>query len=158
LVVCEFEPGSQLTTLGEEAFGYCKSLQAFRVPAGVTSVGDFCFGECKSLQSLVFEAPCRLRKLALQPHMEWPMQAIEIPDSVEELIVELGGSAGGRFSINCGRESALRELTYKCDAGRSFLRVSERTLKALRDMHEVEQPPVKRPMDDELEWLLECLR
>ena len=41
-----------MTSIGESAFNGCESLENIKIPAGVTSIGAFAFGGCESLKSI----------------------------------------------------------------------------------------------------------
>ena len=45
---------SQLTSIGSEAFFYCKSLKSIEIPASVTSIAEYAFQSCTSLTSVTF--------------------------------------------------------------------------------------------------------
>ncbi|MCM1532825.1 MAG: leucine-rich repeat protein, partial [Ruminococcus flavefaciens] len=50
----EFEPGSQLTTIGKYAFANCQNLTSVIIPASVTSIDDSAFANCSNLNTVVF--------------------------------------------------------------------------------------------------------
>ena len=43
---------NSVTSIGDEAFYWCKSLQSITIPNSVTSIGDYAFAQCDSLQSI----------------------------------------------------------------------------------------------------------
>ena len=47
--------GNSVTSIGNEAFYYCKSLTSVIIPDSVTSIGSFAFYNCSSLTSVTFE-------------------------------------------------------------------------------------------------------
>ena len=47
-----FGENSQLTSIGDWAFGDCSSLTSIEIPSGVTSIGDGAFSGCSSLTSI----------------------------------------------------------------------------------------------------------
>ena len=46
-------PLTNLTSLGNNAFYDCASLQSFSIPSGVTAIPTYCFGRCSSLTELI---------------------------------------------------------------------------------------------------------
>ena len=49
-----FAEGSQLTSIGSDAFYYCSSLKSIDIPAGVTSIGSSAFYGCNNLEEVTF--------------------------------------------------------------------------------------------------------
>ena len=49
-----FEDGTEITTIGDEAFSGCKALSEVVLPNRLTRIGNKAFYQCKSLQSLHF--------------------------------------------------------------------------------------------------------
>ncbi len=47
---------SSVTTIGDYAFRYCRSLTSVTIPEGVTSIGDRAFEDCSSLTSVTIPA------------------------------------------------------------------------------------------------------
>ena len=43
-----------VTSIGEDAFAYCRGLTSVTIPASVTSIGNVAFAECSSLESVVY--------------------------------------------------------------------------------------------------------
>ncbi|EDR26920.1 hypothetical protein, conserved [Entamoeba dispar SAW760] len=43
---------SEITTLGDECFKYCKSLTTINIPSSITKIGFNCFEECLSLTTI----------------------------------------------------------------------------------------------------------
>jgi hypothetical protein len=48
--------GMQITSIGDVAFAYCKSLTSVTIPLSVTSIGNSAFAECSSLTSIMVAA------------------------------------------------------------------------------------------------------
>ncbi len=44
--------GYDVTSIGVQAFYYCKSLESITIPGGVTSIGNYAFNSCHSLTSI----------------------------------------------------------------------------------------------------------
>lgn len=51
-----FREGSQLTSIGEEAFSYCSSLKSIELPASLETLGDSAFAFCTSLENIIIDA------------------------------------------------------------------------------------------------------
>ena len=47
-----FAEGSQLQTIGNNAFDYCKMLESIEIPESVTSIGSYAFDYCNNLKSV----------------------------------------------------------------------------------------------------------
>ena len=47
-----FEDGTRLRSIGNQAFRECNSLESFDVPSGVDSIASTCFYECASLKTI----------------------------------------------------------------------------------------------------------
>lgn len=63
--ITHFEIPTTVTSIGEEAFTGCDSLQSIVIPESVTSVGDRAFGWCISLEKVVF--PDSIEKIGINP-------------------------------------------------------------------------------------------
>ncbi len=50
--------GKKVTSIGEEAFSMCYSLERITLPKGVTSIGDGAFKHCTALSSITLPVPC----------------------------------------------------------------------------------------------------
>lgn len=70
-----------VTSIGDEAFECCTSLKSITIPDSITSIGDVAFGRCKSLESI--NIPDRVTSIG-----EWAfaycesLKSISISDSV----------------------------------------------------------------------------
>ncbi len=121
-----FEEGTQLETLGMQAFCYCYSLKDLTIPASVTSIGDRAFFQCNALETLTFEDGINLTKIGDQTFCScYELKEVTIPKSVktlsynafydcnslETLIFEEGSqleTIGYQTFCNC---TSLKELT-----------------------------------------------
>ena len=56
LATVTFANGSQLQSVGNNAFYYCTSLTSIIIPAGVTTIGEMAFYNCSSLTSVTIPA------------------------------------------------------------------------------------------------------
>jgi len=54
LTTVTFAPGSQLTSIGNEAFDSCINLASIEIPASVTSIGSYAFNSNTKLTSVTF--------------------------------------------------------------------------------------------------------
>ena len=77
-------PKGVVTSIGDEAFAWCKSLTSIVIPDGVTSIGDSAFEECKSLYSIrIPDSVTSIGDFAFS----WceSLESVEIPDSVTSI-------------------------------------------------------------------------
>lgn len=56
LTTVTFEPGSQLTSIGDNAFANCSNLTSIAIPNSVTTIGFGAFTECDGLKSFIIPA------------------------------------------------------------------------------------------------------
>jgi hypothetical protein len=89
----EFERGTSLREISEEAFCGCKQLNAFTVPASVETIGDRCFQHCAHLAIIAFEGCSRLKRIGERTFFECGLISITIPVSVQEI--------DGSAFVNC---------------------------------------------------------
>ena len=59
----EFEKGSVLTDIKENAFEGCRNLQSIEIPASVTDIGPNAFSDCPELKNVTFEENSQLKSL-----------------------------------------------------------------------------------------------
>jgi hypothetical protein len=99
-----FAANSVLSTIGDRAFSGCFSLASLCLPASLTRIAEKSFLDCDLLTMVGFEAPSRIRELLDLPPHAGP---IDVPDSVEELV--LSGDSDGRsgWHLIFGLESRL---------------------------------------------------
>ena len=77
-------PEGVVTSIGDKAFAWCKSLTSIVIPDGVTSIGDSAFEECKSLYSIrIPDSVTSIGDFAFS----WceSLESVEIPDSVTSI-------------------------------------------------------------------------
>ena len=63
LATVTFEAGSQLATIGNNAFQNCTSLASITIPTGVTSIGNNVFQNCTSLATVTFATGSQLQSI-----------------------------------------------------------------------------------------------
>ena len=75
---------NSVTSIGDEAFGWCKSLQSVTIPNSVKSIGDEAFSGCKSLQSVTI--PNSVTSIGDHAFSSCEsLQSVTIPNSVTKL-------------------------------------------------------------------------
>ena len=73
-----------VTSIGDEAFGGCKSLQSINIPGSVTSIGDDAFLFCTSLKSI--NIPGSVTSIGDRAFLFCKsLKSIKIPDSVTSI-------------------------------------------------------------------------
>ena len=76
--------GHNVTSIGYEAFYYCRSLTSIEIPSGVTSIGSYAFSGCSSLTSI--EIPSGVTSIGNGAFSNCSsMTSIEIPSSVTSI-------------------------------------------------------------------------
>ena len=76
-----FAAGSQLKTIGSGAF-VNTSLIGIIIPASVTDIGNYAFYKCKSLKSVTFEGGGQINRIGNGVFNETGITSITIPESV----------------------------------------------------------------------------
>jgi hypothetical protein len=147
-----FEPESRLVRVEANAFSFCQ-IPEFCIPATVEFIGMDCFQGCFKLVNLTFSTGSRLRELlGLPPQLP---NTVNIPDSVEQLVLPDSLLTSGGRVIEFGPGSKLARVTIKASGMPSmlnrmkvslgwrpggFLRLTPRCLKALRANLEFQEP------------------
>jgi hypothetical protein len=86
LETVEFEEGSQLVTIGEEAFSRCAKLQGINIPASVTSIGDSAFLGCNVITEITFGENSQLVSIGEYAFSNcWDITHIVIPSGVTSI-------------------------------------------------------------------------
>ncbi len=89
-----------VTSIGEDAFWFCKSLKSIQLPEGVTSIGDGTFENCTSLESI--QLPEGVKSIWRQAFYHCTqLKSIELPERVT--------SIGFRAFASC---TSLENITY----------------------------------------------
>jgi hypothetical protein len=97
LIQVRFEAGSQVKTVGSDAFGNCKSLQSICIPASVEMIEAGAFINCNQLKTITFESKSNLKEIELGAFAGCSLEQIVIPDSVEKISAAVFAASG---SIN----------------------------------------------------------
>ena len=82
LATVTFASGSKLETIGEEAFGSCKSLNSVTIPASVTTIGNVAFISCTGLKTVTFDSGSKLETIGNAAFDRTGLTSINIPASV----------------------------------------------------------------------------
>ena len=81
-----FPNDSQLTEIGDSAFGICKSLLSIDIPDSVTTIGDYAFCLCTNLESVLFTDQSCLQEIGENAFCRcYSLQSIIIPKSVTDI-------------------------------------------------------------------------
>jgi hypothetical protein len=92
LRIVEFEPNSNLRSIGQFAFSGCQSLESIWIPSSVEVLQEGCFQSCSNLETVTFGANSRLRVIEQGALGHCPsLVRVSIPASAE--IVEFDDAA-----------------------------------------------------------------
>jgi len=135
----EIELPSGLTSIGEEAFRDCSSLETISIPSSVVTIGDYAFDECVSLASAItipegitsigrrvfyhcgrltsVTLPDNLTSIGYQSFYRCSLSSITIPDSVTELGYQAFLACPfTRITIPANVSSIGNSAFYGCDS------------------------------------------
>lgn len=86
LTTVMFEEGSQLETIGEEAFRNCTSLESIVIPDSVISIDNYAFRGCTNLADITIEEGSRLETIGTGVFYTCTsLESIELPNSVTSI-------------------------------------------------------------------------
>jgi hypothetical protein len=86
-----FEPGAQLTNLGEYAFRGCSALKCIYLPPSVECISSWCFSQCTNFSHFGFESGSKLTSIHEEAFCHCSaLKSIIIPASLSTL-------SGGAF-------------------------------------------------------------
>ena len=95
-----YEEDSQLTSIGERAFGDCPKLTSIEIPQSVTSISRYAFYMCRNLTSVSFEVNCQLTSIGDKAfYYCGNLTNIVIPSTVTRIGYEAFRSCGNLTNI-----------------------------------------------------------
>ena len=102
-----------MTSIGERAFGECKSLTSIVIPDAVTSIGKGAFYDCSSLTSIVI--PDTVTYIDGGAFEESHLTSVVIPDSVTMISSHTFESCENLLSVVIGK--GVTDIFYEVFAG-----------------------------------------
>lgn len=99
-----------VTSIGQSTFSSCSSLQNINIPSSVTSIGEYAFSYCSSLQSITI--PSSVTSIGTNAFINCSsLQSITIPESVTSIgSSAFSGWCGGRFI--CSSSAEIKSNSY----------------------------------------------
>ena len=79
----ELEYFTGLTTIGDQAFWYSKSLKSVRLPETVTVLGNSAFGECQGLEQVTM--PAGIKTMGNQVFAGCKLASVTLPNALESI-------------------------------------------------------------------------
>ena len=110
---------SMVQTIGSGAFYDCEGLRSVTLNEGLVSIGNNAFIGCTSLAAIVF--PSTVRSIGVSAFSGTLLEAVELPDRVEEVGSSAFAECGSLETVTIGK--GLKALPYRmfayCDNLRS---------------------------------------
>ena len=92
---------ASVTSIGDDAFYSCDSLNAVTIPAGVTSIGEWAFSHCDSLTAVTFAANSQLQSIGSYVFSFCDsLTAVTIPASVTSISEGMFNSCNSLTAIS----------------------------------------------------------
>ncbi len=111
LTTVTFEKGSQLKTIGYNAYYECTSLTSIEIPASVETIGNTAFSDCSSLATVTFEKRSRLKTIGNNAYYRCTsLTSIEIPASVETIEKEAFMHCSSLATVTFEKGSQLKTI------------------------------------------------
>ena len=109
-----------VTSIGNNAFQNCSSLQSINIPSGVTSIGNNAFYGCSSLQSITIPSSVTsIGSYAFQNCSS--LQSITIPSSVTSIETYAFQNCSSLYKAKINSSAKIDSFSY--NFGRSYLTV-----------------------------------
>ena len=105
----EFESGSQLESIGFQAFGECP-LKAIRVPASVKTIDGQAFEKCGNLSIVSFPEDSQLESIVKYAFMESSLPRITIPANMKKIDSFAFSEAGSLRTVIFAEGTQLEQI------------------------------------------------
>ncbi|MBE7088003.1 MAG: alpha/beta fold hydrolase [Clostridiales bacterium] len=117
-----FASGSQLSSIGSQAFWGCSNLTSITIPATVTSIGSHAFADCSNLQSVTFAENSQLTNIDYQAFLDCSsLESIEIPAGVTSITTGMLRDCTSLESVTIASGSQLTSIGQNAFTGCSSL-------------------------------------
>ncbi len=109
LAIVEFQPHSQLTSIGEYAFS-ASALTSIAIPANTTTIGEYAYGYSPLLSEVSFTSNSKLMSINTGTYKSTRLKTFNVPASVTTIRDQAFSSCGLLKSVNFLSGSTLKTI------------------------------------------------
>jgi hypothetical protein len=138
-----FEPGSQLRSIGLQAFACCVALQSILIPRSVQTLDSFCFLGCHLLSTVTFESGCEVEVIGHSVFGSCSgLQSLCIPSSVKSLQICRFGCSLSTLTFQSPSRLESLELDIPRDFSGEQIEIPSSTIEVVFWIDSVHKSPI----------------